>query len=44
MNTLFEADAPSIGRPIAVVVAGVLLVGSAVWLGIALGLIVASGH
>jgi hypothetical protein len=43
MNTL-GAKEPSIAKPIAVVVVGVMLVASAVWVGIALALIVRSGR
>jgi hypothetical protein len=44
MNTLFQADEPSIGKRVAVVIAGVMLVGLGLWAGISMGLRVASGH
>ena len=44
MNSLFHADEPSVGKRIAVVVVGVMLIGSALWVGIAMALRVASGH
>jgi len=42
MNTLFQVEKPSVGRRIAIVVAGVVFVGLALWAGITMGLIVAS--
>ena len=44
MNTLFQAEQPSIGKRIAVVVVGVMLLSGALWAGIAMGLRVASGQ
>jgi hypothetical protein len=44
MNTLFQAEEPSLGKRIAVVIAGVMLLCSALWVGIAMALRVASGH
>jgi hypothetical protein len=44
MNTLFQVEEPSIGKRIAVVAIGVMLLGGALWVGIAMGLRVASGR
>ena len=44
MNTLFQAEEPQIGKRIAVVVVGVMLLGGALWVGIAMALHVVSGR
>ena len=44
MNTLFQAEEPSVRKRIAIVVAGMVLVGFGLWAGITMGLIVASGR
>jgi hypothetical protein len=44
MNTLFQAEEPSIGQRIAVMVVGVMLLGGALWVGIAMVLRIASGQ
>ena len=44
MNTLFQAEELSARKRIAIVAAGVVLLGLALWAGITMGLIVASGH
>jgi hypothetical protein len=36
MNTLFQAEEPSIRKRIAFVVVGIMLLGSALWVGIAI--------
>jgi hypothetical protein len=44
MNTLFQADKPSIGRRVLLVVAGVMVVGGALLVAIVMFLRVASGR
>jgi hypothetical protein len=44
VNTLFQAEEASVGNRIAVVVVGVMLLGTALWVGIAMALRVASGR
>jgi hypothetical protein len=44
MNSLFQVEEPSIGKRIAIVFVGVMLLGSALWVGIAMVLRVASGQ
>ena len=44
VNTLFQAEEPQIGKRIAVVVVGVMLLGGALWVGIAMALHVVSGR
>jgi hypothetical protein len=44
MNTLFQAEKPSIKKRIAIVVVGVVLLGFALGAGITMGLIVQSGR
>jgi hypothetical protein len=44
MNTLFQTEEPSVRKRIAIVVAGVVVSGLALWAGIKMFLIVASGR
>lgn len=44
MNTLFQVDEPSIAKRVAVVIAGVVLLGVGVWAGIVMALRLASGR
>lgn len=44
MNTLFQAEAPSVTKRIAILVAAVVVLALALWAGISMGLIVASGR
>ena len=44
MNTLFQVEEPSVRKRIAIVVAGVLLLGLALWAGITMGLTLMSGR
>jgi hypothetical protein len=44
MNSLFQAEKPSLSMRITIVVAGVVFVCLALWAGITMGLIVGSGQ
>jgi hypothetical protein len=44
MNTLFQADQPSIAKRVAIVIAGVALLAGGVWAGVVMALRLASGR